>query len=250
MTSIFRCLKAEFLKCKHSVLLYIHILIPLLGAIIFAGYFLVSGWDVQTKVSAYLEVLAVSFPFLAGIIVGIVVQIEHQAGHYQLMLGTIPSRPATYIGKILLLIIGAIGAVVLALGVFALIYQEAPFALYLKAGTLLILTSLPLYLIHLFVGLNFGKGASMGLGIAGSFETELASKIATLSSLLYTDAEKLKAGLGDVVKTSAQAEADYYHDVILKDMGALREAGDELEKLMGGKYLPYPTYSDLLFGVN
>lgn len=119
MTSIFRCLKAEFLKCKHSVLLYIHILIPLLGAIIFAGYFLVSGWDVQTKVSAYLEVLAVSFPFLAGIIVGIVVQIEHQ-GHYQLMLGTIPSRPATYIGKILLLIIGAIGAVVLALGVLRL----------------------------------------------------------------------------------------------------------------------------------
>lgn len=87
------------------------------------------------------------------------------------------------------------------------------------------------------------------LGIAGSFETELASKIATLSSLLYTDAEKLKAGLGDVVKTSAQAEADYYHDVILKDMGAFREAGDELEKLMGGKYLPYPTYSELLFGV-
>lgn len=87
------------------------------------------------------------------------------------------------------------------------------------------------------------------LGIAGSFETELASKIATLSSLLYTDAEKLKAGLGDVVKTSAQAEADYYHGVILKDMGALREAGDELEKLMGGKYLPYPTYSELLFGV-
>lgn len=32
-------------------------------------------------------------------------------------------------------------------------------------------------------------------------------------------------------------------------MGALREAGDELEKLMGGKYLPYPTYSELLFGV-
>lgn len=87
------------------------------------------------------------------------------------------------------------------------------------------------------------------LGIAGSFETELASKIAALSSLLYTDAEKLKAGLGDVVKTSAQAEADYYHDVILKDMSALREAGDELEKLMGGKYLPYPTYSELLFGV-
>ena len=91
---------------------------------------------------------------------------------------------------------------------------------------------------------------STALGIAGCFETELAGKIATLSSLLYTDAEKLKLALADVVKTSAQAEADYYHDVVLKRMGELREAADELEVLMGGKYLPYPTYSDLLFGVN
>ncbi len=88
------------------------------------------------------------------------------------------------------------------------------------------------------------------LGISGGFEAELASKISTLSSLLYTDAEKLKVDMADVDKASAQAEADYYHDVILKDMAALREAGDELERLMGGKYLPYPTYSDLLFGVN
>ncbi len=87
------------------------------------------------------------------------------------------------------------------------------------------------------------------LGITGCFETELSSKIATLASLMYTDAEKLKLDLAGVVKTSAQAEADYYHDVILKDMAALREAGDELEKLLGGKYLPYPVYSDLLFGV-
>lgn len=88
------------------------------------------------------------------------------------------------------------------------------------------------------------------LGISGGFETELASKIATLSSLLYTDAEKLKVDMADVDKTSAQAEADYYHDVVLKDMAALREAGDELELLLGGKYLPYPVYSELLFGVN
>lgn len=30
------------------------------------------------------------------------------------------------------------------------------------------LTMLPIYLIHLFVGMSFGKGASVGLGIAGS----------------------------------------------------------------------------------
>lgn len=182
MTSVFRCMRAEFIKCKHSVLLYIHILIPLLGAVIFAGYFRISGWDTQAKVSAYLEVLAVAFPFLIGIIVGMAVQIEHQAGHYQLMLGTIPSRIVTYLGKIGLLIIGAIWAVAFALGGFSIIYQEAPFTVFLKAGGLLVLTAFPLYLIHLFVGMNFGKGASMGLGIAGSL----------IAALMIT-------GLGDAV---------------------------------------------------
>ena len=32
----------------------------------------------------------------------------------------------------------------------------------------MLITMLPIYLIHLFVGMSFGKGASMGLGIAGS----------------------------------------------------------------------------------
>lgn len=173
MYSAFRCIKAEFLKCRHSLLLYIHILLPLLSAVIFAGYFRISGWDAQIKVSAYLEILAVAFPFLIGIIVGMSVQIEHQAGHFQLMLGTIPSRTATFLGKIGLLMIGATVAVALALCGFSLIYREASLTVYLKAGTLLIMTVFPLYMIHLFVGMNFGKGASMGLGIAGSLVAAL-----------------------------------------------------------------------------
>ena len=168
-----RCIKAEFVKCRHSALLYLHILVPLLGAVVFAGYFRISGWDVQTNISAYLEVLAAAFPFLIGIIVGMVVGLENQAGHWQTMLGTIPSRPAAYIGKLSFLMLGAAGATALALGCFAAIYREAPLTLYLKAWILLVLAVFPLYLIHLFVGMRFGKGASMGLGIAGSLVAAL-----------------------------------------------------------------------------
>ena len=182
MAAIVRCIKAEFIKCRHSALLYLHILVPLLGAVVFAGYFHISGWDVQTNISAYLEVLAIAFPFLIGIVVGMVVQIENQAGHWQLMLGTISSRCATYIGKIAFLLIGAATATVLALGCFAVLYREAPLILYLKAGILLIVAVFPLYLVHLYVGMHFGKGASMGLGIAGSL----------VSALMIT-------GLGDTV---------------------------------------------------
>ena len=67
-------------------------------------------------------------------IVGLVVQIENQAGHYQLLLGTIPSRMATYIGKLGFLMICAFGATFLALGTFAALYRDAPASLYLKQG--------------------------------------------------------------------------------------------------------------------
>ena len=173
MIMVARCIKAEFVKCRHSALLYLHILVPLLGAVVFAGYFRISGWDVQTNISAYLEVLAAAFPFLIGIIVGMVVGLENQAGHWQTMLGTIPSRSAAYIGKLSFLMLGAVGATALALGCFTAIYREAPLTLYLKAWILLVLAVFPLYLIHLFVGMRFGKGASMGLGIAGSLVAAL-----------------------------------------------------------------------------
>jgi lantibiotic protection ABC transporter MutG family permease subunit len=154
MAAVTRCIKAEFAKCRHSALLYIHILVPLLGAVVFAGYFRISGWDVQTNISAYLEVLAIAFPFLIGIIVGMVVGLENQAGHWQLMLGTIPSRSAAYIGKLSFLMISAAAAAALALGCFAAIYREAPLPVYLKAWILLVLAVFPLYLIHLFVGMR------------------------------------------------------------------------------------------------
>lgn len=174
MVSVVRCWKAEYQKCKHSILLYMHSMIPIICAAIFAGYYHISRWELATKISAYLEVLAVAFPFLIGIIVGLVVQIENQAGHYQLLLGTIPSRMATYIGKLGFLMICAFGATFLALGTFAALYRDAPASLYLKAGILLLITMLPIYLIHLFVGMSFGKGASMGLGIAGSLIAALS----------------------------------------------------------------------------
>ena len=149
MVSVVRCWKAEYQKCKHSILLYMHSMIPIICAAIFAGYYHISRWELATKISAYLEVLAVAFPFLIGIIVGLVVQIENQAGHYQLLLGTIPSRTATYIGKLGFLMICAFGATFLALGTFAALYRDAPASLYLKAGILLLITMLPIviYLI-------------------------------------------------------------------------------------------------------
>lgn len=168
MRAFIRCFRAEFIKHRRSAVYYIHIILPVLCAVVFAGYYRVSGWDISTKISAYLEVLAASIPFITGIITGQALDIEHYAGGYQLLLGTIPSRNASFLGKLFFLLSCFFAAVALALGLFAALYPVAPLVLYGKALALLLLTAIPLYVLHLFIGMKFGKGATLGLGIAGS----------------------------------------------------------------------------------
>lgn len=67
MFSIIRCFQAEWLKSRHTPLLLVHVLFPLIGAGVFAGYFHISGWSEMTNVTTFLEVLAIIFPFVYGV---------------------------------------------------------------------------------------------------------------------------------------------------------------------------------------
>ena len=44
--------------------------------------------------------------------------------------------------------------------------------------------------------------------------------------------------------------ANYYHENVFAPMLDIRAAADELEPMISEKYLTYPTYGQLLFGVN
>jgi len=46
-----------------------------------------------------------------------------------------------------------------------------------------------------------------------------------------------------------EAESYMIRDAVLGKMGELRAACDEAETMTAKKYWPFPTYSDLLFGV-
>ena len=88
-------------------------------------------------------------------------------------------------------------------------------------------------------------------GISAGFETELASKLSTLSAEMYAASVKLDADLKEAAGIEcSKKQATFYHDAVVADMEALRSAVDAAEALTGGKYLPYPTYGELLFGVN
>ena len=99
-------------------------------------------------------------------------------------------------------------------------------------------------------------------------ETALAKK--ALSSDIPTSVEEdlvksLSNKLVDFVKKTAELEeavagaaeyskdglayATYYHDPVLSKMQELREICDSMEVETGEEYWPYPSYSELLFGV-
>lgn len=88
-------------------------------------------------------------------------------------------------------------------------------------------------------------------GITSSFEVDLAGKISDIASEIYERAEKLTFVKKEVAAIDSENEkATAYHEQVLAAMQALREKVDEVEPLIAQKYLTYPTYGQLLFGVN
>lgn len=88
-------------------------------------------------------------------------------------------------------------------------------------------------------------------GVSAGFEGALADKLSKLGAEMYAASEKLAAAAAEAeTMTDSHAQATFYHDSVLAAMAELRTAVDAAEALAGSKYIPYPTYGDLLFGVN
>ena len=81
-------------------------------------------------------------------------------------------------------------------------------------------------------------------------EERLVEKLSALSCSFYQKMDALEAALVNArEQKDALALANYYHDVVFAAMQDMRVDADQLEATTAKKYWPYPTYSDLLFGV-
>ena len=83
-----------------------------------------------------------------------------------------------------------------------------------------------------------------------TYETETARELSLLLQSAHAAARKLECDLVSA-RTAADpaARATLYSTVILDDMRALRIPADEMEVLTDRAAWPFPTYGDLLFGV-
>ncbi len=81
-------------------------------------------------------------------------------------------------------------------------------------------------------------------------EEQLITKLSDVTANFYEKTAVLEAALESAKKIdNAQAQATYYRDVVFTAMEDMRADADFLEANTARAHWPYPTYSDLLFGV-
>ena len=82
------------------------------------------------------------------------------------------------------------------------------------------------------------------------YESKLIKNLSTLTDRIAGNIEELEIALQELHEAKDVGdEANAIRDNVLEKMNALRIACDEAELLTAKKYWPFPTYSDLLFGV-
>lgn len=178
MKTFLRLIRGDFQKIRRSPLYCIHIVIPMLMVILFLSYYSFSRASSPGKVGGYIEVLAIGFPLLIGIISANAVEQEALAGRFQELLMA-KYKLMTFFSKVCMLLLMAFGALIAAVGGFAFGFQfllhQNMFStnFYAKMTLILFFSQIFLYLLHILCSFRFGSGASIGLGIAESLVAAL-----------------------------------------------------------------------------
>jgi len=171
---LLRSICSELYKMKRTPIPWLHFFVPLIGALAFLWYFSVtSNTNPLGKVTGFIEVLCMAFPLVIGLICGQIADQEEQAGNYQVILSEASSRRIAYISKLLLLLLLSGLSLTFTVGIFSAGINAVPTWLYFHIVLAAWGANMFLYILHLFIGLRFGRSASIGLGVLGSLISAL-----------------------------------------------------------------------------
>lgn len=89
-----------------------------------------------------------------------------------------------------------------------------------------------------------------GIDPSGSYEQVMAEKLAALSRKIFSAVHGLSQAVDGLSEAGdAARESELIRDRVLPQMNLLREYVDAAESITAEEYWPYPSYGDLLFGV-
>ena len=178
MIELKKLIKADIIKLKSSQILWMHLYVPILGLVIFLSYYSYTPWSSFSKISAYLQVLSITFPMLIAIITSIIADQEYMAGGFKNILIASETKYLGIISKfILCLLFGSLSTILAVFG-FHIGYSFIgsniyPIYINLTIVAILIGSNIFLYILHFFLSFRFSKGVSIGVGIVESLASAL-----------------------------------------------------------------------------
>ncbi|EPH09444.1 lantibiotic immunity ABC transporter MutG family permease subunit [Facklamia hominis] len=160
-------IKSEIYKIKGTWLPWIHIVLPIAYSLLFYVALKTTGlknFEERDIIQTYFVLLGAVMPIILSLISSKVVDMEMSAGKFQVLLSTTKSRSKAYIGKLLVLELGFVISLALAIIIFAILTRYQNISDWLIEFFLILISSLSLYMIHLWVSIVLSSGASIGLG--------------------------------------------------------------------------------------
>lgn len=162
--------KANAFLLKQTPFYILHMVIPLIGIIIFLAYLQASHHLPQSLTVNYFQLMALSYPLLAAWVSTIVFEPEIEAGGGYFMLSAI-SRVQVLINKLLFILgSGLIACLLVTVGYGELarvVHKGFQPSLTILLGSALIIwgSALFLYLFHIWLILRFGKNVNFALAV-------------------------------------------------------------------------------------
>lgn len=160
-------IKSEIYKIKGSWLPWIHIVLPIAYSLLFYVASKTTGlknFEESDIIQTYFILLGAVIPIIISFISSKVVDMEISAGKFQMLLSTTKSRTKAYLGKLLVLEFGFVISLALAIIIFAILTGYQNILDWVIEFFLIVISSISLYLIHLWVSIVLSSSASTGLG--------------------------------------------------------------------------------------
>lgn len=171
-----RTLRAEWLITKRTGYRWLAGGAPLLAALALLGYSYgrpAAANQDFAMYSAFYQMVTAVLPLWIALLAGVMALQEEQAGHLGGLLGRKQSRWMTFSGKLMMILIpvivgNALSTVVLIVGMHTVLgIEDINLTLFAVGAGLSALGTLTLCVVHLWLGIGFGLGATVTVGGAG-----------------------------------------------------------------------------------
>lgn len=183
MSKFWHSYKAEFIKNRHSIFLWIHIALPflLVFLITFICFNRVGKINNLSLYETFFKMIGFSFPLLIAILCALITNQEKLAGNYQMMLGKLPYKPISFISQICMLLTMCFASVFLAIILFIISMKlilhvdNINYLLFCITGALIFFSSIILYNLYLTFAYHFNTGICIIIGFSGVIISALAA---------------------------------------------------------------------------